>query len=259
MPPERLKGDDHGTRLAAERERFVRYRAGRDPREREQLIRLFMPLARSLARRYAKSGETLDDLVQVACVGLVEAVDQFDPEHGSAFSSFAVPTILGELRRYFRDHSWAVRVPRELQALWLRIERAEAELAAASGRTPTVRELAHRLGTDDETILAALEAGTAQSAEPLQLDGEDADEHRGAVIGRVDDGYELAEERDALAVLMAHLEPRDRRVLYLRFHEGLTQSEIGRRVGTSQMSVSRILRSSIERLRAVADAESSPS
>ena len=257
MPPERLQGDDRNTHLAVERQRFARYRARRDPRERERLVEYYMPLARSLARRYAKAGEPLDDLVQVACIGLMKAVDRFDPERGHAFSSFAVPTILGELRRYFRDHSWAVRVPRDLQELWLRIERARTELAVEIGHAPTVRELAHRLGSDDETILAALEAASAHRAEPLVPDGERAGEQGGAMAGCVDLGYELVEDRDVLAVLFSHLDARERRVLYLRFHEELTQTEIGHRIGTSQMSVSRILRSSLERLRAVADAESS--
>jgi RNA polymerase sigma-B factor len=233
----------------------MRYRAGRDPREREQLIELYMPLARSLARRYARTSEPLDDLVQIACVGLVKAVDRYDPERGHAFSSYAVPTILGELRRYFRDHSWSMRVPRQLQELTLRVERTWDELAAAGGHTPTVGELATRLDTDDETILEALEAAAAHHADRLAMDGDAADEHRSVRPGMVDPGYELAEDRDVLAVLFAELEPYERRVLYLRFHEELTQAEIGRRIGASQMSVSRILRISLERLRAVADAE----
>ena len=250
-------GDDRVTRLSAERQRFARYRVARDPRERERLIELYMPLARSLARRYARGGEPLDDLVQVACIGLVKAVDRYDPCRGHAFTSYAVPTILGELRRYFRDHAWAMRVPRELQELSLRIEKTWDELAAAGGHTPTVHELAIRLDTDDEKILAALEAAGAHYADALDRDGDAADERSTGGPGIVDPGYALTEERDALAVLLAELKPQERRVLYLRFHEGLTQSEIGRRIGTSQMSVSRILRSGLERLRAVADADDS--
>jgi RNA polymerase sigma-B factor len=256
---ERHGGDDRVARLSAERQRFARYRVARDPREREHLIELYMPLARSLASRYARAGEPLDDLVQVACIGLVKAVDRFDPGRGHAFSSYAVPTILGELRRYFRDHAWAMRVPRQLQELSLRIERTWEELAATGGHTPTIRELAIRLKTDDESILAAMEATGAHFADALILDGEAAEGRSIGGADNVDPGYALTEERDALAVLLAELDPRERSVLYLRFHEGLTQSEIGRRIGTSQMSVSRMLRSSLERLRAAADAESSAS
>jgi RNA polymerase sigma-B factor len=239
--------------------RFALYRAGGDPREREQLIELYLPLARSLARRYARPDEPLDDLMQVACLGLVKAVDRYDPDRGHAFSSYAVPTILGELRRYFRDYSWAMRMPRELQELSLRIEHAWADLAATDGHTPTVRQLADRLDSDEETILAALEAAAAHRADPLPTDGEAPDGGRIAMRrpGVVDPGYGLAEDRAVLAGLLATLEPYQRSVLYLRFHQGLTQGEIGRRIGVSQMSVSRILRGSLERLRAVADADSS--
>ena len=224
------------------------------------MIERYLPLARRLARRYATAQEPFDDLMQVACLGLVKAVDRFDPERSNAFSSYAVPTIVGEMRRYFRDHTWAVRMPRELQELALRIEDAWTELATAGGHAPTVGELAVRLDTDDETILAALEAATAQHADALASEGEEdpADDHDGEhTYAEVDPGYELADERELLAGLLATLEPRERRVVYLRFHLELTQSEIGHCVGVSQMSVSRILRSSLERLRAAADAESS--
>jgi RNA polymerase sigma-B factor len=261
VPLERLPGDDRVARLRAERLRFARYRAGRDPREREQLIEQYLPLARSLARRYASGDEPLDDLTQVACVGLVKAVDRYDPARGNAFSTYAVPTILGELRRYYRDHSWAMRMPRALQELSLRIEHAWADLAATRGHTPTVRELALRLDTDDETILAALEAAAAHRVDPLVRDGEASNGRAVAPPeqGTIDPGYGLAEDRAVLAGLLATLEPNQRSVLYLRFHEGLTQGEIGRRIGVSQMSVSRILRSSLEQLRAAADAESTAS
>ena len=197
--------------------------------------------------------------MQVACLGLLKAVDRFDPERGTAFTSYAVPTIAGELRRYYRDHTWAVRMPRELQELALRIERTWTELAATGGHAPTVRELAVRLDTDDEAILAALEAATAHHADALVSDQEppDDDQRRKHRHAEVDPGYELAENRELLAGLLATLGPHERRALYLRFHLGLTQSEIGRLVGVSQMTVSRILRSGLERLRAAADAESS--
>ena len=257
MARERLSSDDHVARVRAERSRFARYRAAGDPRERERLIELYLPLARSLARRYARGEEPFDDLMQVACLGLVKAVDRYDPARGHAFSSYAVPTILGELRRHYRDHSWAMHMPRELQELSLRIDHTWADIAATRGHTPTVRELAARLDTDDETILAALEAAAAHRAEPLASDGEsDGDHFVKNRPGAVDPGYGLVEDRAVLAGLLATLEPDQRSVLYLRFHHGLTQAEIGRRVGVSQMSVSRILRSSLEQLRAAADAES---
>ena len=223
------------------------------------MIERYLPLARRLARRYATHQTPFDDLLQVACLGLVKAVYRFDPERSNAFTSYAVPTIGGEMRRYFRDHTWAVRMPRDLQELSLHIEDAWTELAAAGGHVPTVRELAVRLDTDDETVLAALEAGTAQHADALASEGEDpADDHdaRTHRYAGVDPGYELADKRELLAGLLATLEPRERRIVYLRFHLELTQSEIGHRVGVSQMSVSRILRSSLERLRAAAAAES---
>jgi RNA polymerase sigma-B factor len=259
VTPRPRADDDQDARLRAERLRFARYRASGDPREREQLIERYLPLARRLARRYASALEPFDDLLQVACLGLLKAVDRFDPERGTAFTSYAVPTITGELRRYYRDYTWAVRMPRELQELSLRIEHAWTELAATGGHTPTVGELAARLDADDEAILAALEAATAHHADALVPDGEPADDdhrrkHRHA---EADPGYELTEDRELLAGLLATLQPHERRILYLRFHLGLTQSEIGRRVGVSQMSVSRILRSSMERLGGAAEGESS--
>jgi len=259
VTPRQSSDDLHEARLRAERLRFARHRAVGDPREREQLIERYLPLARRLAGRYARAGEPFDDLMQVACLGLVKAVDRYDPERGHAFTSYAVPTIVGELRRYFRDHTWAVRMPRELQELSLRIDKASTELTAANGHAPTVGELAVRLNTDQEAILEALDAATAQHADPLGSDAADDDErhrceHRLAVA---DPGYECAENRALLATLLAALEPHERRILYLRFHAGLTQAEIGRRIGVSQMTVSRILRGSLERLRTAGEAESS--
>jgi RNA polymerase sigma-B factor len=233
VTPLRVLDDDHDARLRAEQLPFARYRTSGDPREREQLIERHLPLARRLARRYAGAQEPVDDLMQAACRALVKAIDRFDPERCNAFTSYAVPTIVGELRRYYRDHPCVVRTPRELHELSLRIEQTWSELAAKRGHAPTVGELAVRLDTDDEAVLDALAS----------------DGH-----SRVDPGYELAENRELAAGLLASLEPHERRIVHLRFHLGLTQSEIGRRVGLSQMSVSRILRGSLERLRAAADA-----
>ena len=258
MTPRLRADENHDARLRAERLRFARYRASGDPREREKLIERYLPLARRLARRYARGQEPFDDLMQVACLGLVKAVDRYDPGRRHAFTTYAVPTIVGELRRYYRDHTWAVRMPRELQELSLRVAKAWNELAVTSGHSPTVGELAVRLDADEEAILAALEAATAQHADGLAPDWDRADDdhrrkHRHV---DVDPGYELAENRELLAGLLSTLEPHERRIVYLRFHLELTQSEIGHRVGVSQMTVSRILRSSLEWLRAAADAES---
>ena len=258
MTPQRPADDDRTARITAERLRFARCRAADDPRQRERLIELYLPLARSLARRYAKAAhEPFDDLMQVASLGLVKAVDRYDPDRGHAFTSYAVPTILGELRRHYRDHGWARRMPRELQEMSLRIDSAWAELAAAGGHTPTVRELAVRLEADDEAILAALEAGAAHYADRLDDDDDDEGHRATPRPAVVDRGFALAEDRALLAGLLATLEPREQCILYLRFHLELTQAEIGRRLGVSQMSVSRILRVSLERLGAAADGEPS--
>ena len=241
--------------LDAERAQFQRLRRHADPRQRERIIEAHLPLARHLARRYGGSDEPLEDLFQVACVGLVKAVDRYDPGRGFAFSSFALPTILGELRRHFRDHGWAVRVPRRLQELSLRADRATAVLTAEFGRAPGVAELAARLEVSEEDVLGALEVGCALRAAPLPGERDRDEDDRGGppAPGAVDDGYRQAEHRASLAPLLGTLSDAERQVLALRFGGDLTQTEIAERVGISQMQVSRLIRRSVERLQAAAD------
>ena len=236
-----------------ERMLFTRLRAHGGAERREHLFRRFLPLARSLAARYRGSGEPLDDLEQVASIGLLNAIDRYEPERGAAFSSFAVPTILGELRRHFRDRTWALHVPRRLQELGGQIERVRDELTSSLGRQPTVHELADRLQTDAETILQALELNVARAAVPLAGPPGLGDTETYAVPGAVDGGYERAEDRAVLAPLLARLSARDAEIVLLRFREDLTQDEIARRVGVSQMHVSRVLHRSVAQLRDAAD------
>jgi RNA polymerase sigma-B factor len=231
-------------------------RAAGDPGAREALIERFLPLARSIARRYESSGEPLEDLVQVASLALVKAVDRYDPSRGNAFSSFAVPTIAGELKRHFRDRTWTVRPPRDLQELTIKVERVTTELWQRNDRAPTVADLAAELGLDEEHILEALHARTARGR--LSLDaptgGDDGERPAlGDVLGSVDGGYDQAESRTLLDRLLATVSARDREVIRLRFEEDLTQAEIGERLGVSQMQVSRIVRQTLAQLRHVAD------
>jgi RNA polymerase sigma-B factor len=236
------------TRRNEERILFSRLRAGGDPADREHAVRRYLPLARSLAHRYRYSGEPTEDLEQVASVGLLNAIDRFDPERGVAFSSFAVPTILGELRRYFRDRTWSLRAPRELQELTVRIEAARDELTSSLGRQPTIAELSERLGVSQERILQALELVLAFHTVPLDGRGP-SDEEAPETPGPIDDGYARAEDRAVLAPLLGTLSARDAEIVLLRFREDLTQDDIARLVGVSQMQVSRVLSRSLSRLR----------
>ncbi len=234
---------------------FARARAG-DAWARERLAERYLPLARRLARRYQRSEEPLEDLVQVASLGLLKAIDRFDTSRDVAFSSFAVPTILGELKRHFRDRTWSVRVPRDLQELALRVDRAVAELSLGKRRAPTVAELAAALDVDEEQVLEALRAAGAYHAGSLDAPrpgggGVDTPgESLADVLGEEEDGFRRAEERATLAPLLAHVSSRERLVLTLRFGEDLTQAEIGERIGVSQMQVSRLIRQALIRLRA---------
>jgi RNA polymerase sigma-B factor len=240
-------------RARTDRLLFARRAAG-DPRAREELIERFMPLARTLARRYERASEPLDDLVQVAAMGLVKAVDRYEPGRGCAFSSYAVPTIVGELKRHFRDRTWTVRPPRALQELTLRVDRARSRLSQELERAPTVSELAAATGSSDEDVMEALQASTARAALSFsQAGGRDGDSELQDTIGRSDDGYAQAETRAMLDALLSGLTPRARTVLRLRFEEDLTQAEIGALLGVSQMQVSRIIRQALSRLRHVAD------
>lgn len=229
-----------------------RARAG-DRGAREGLVERYLPLARMLARRYARSSEPLEDLEQVAYLGLVGAVDRFDTRRGTAFSSFAVPTILGELRRHFRDRTWAVRVPRKVRETAMAAERAAEGLGAQLGRTPSADEVAAAIGASAEQVLEAREAALAYRCESLDRPAREGDEEGtltlGDRLGGPDEALCHAEEEIFLEQLSAVLSTRDREVLRLRLQEDLLQREIAERVGLSQMHVSRILREGVRRLR----------
>jgi RNA polymerase sigma-B factor len=244
-----------GPRAQVERALFARYRATGDPRDRDAIVERFLPLARQLARRYERADEPFDDLLQVAALGLVKAVDRFDSERDVAFSSFAVPTILGELKRHFRDRTWSVRVPRDLQELALKVDRAVGEFRREAHRQPAVSEIAGRLGVSDEAVLEAMQASSAYRAASLDAPRAGQDEGTetvGEAYGCEETGFGLAEDRATLERLMRAIAPRDREILRLRFEHDFTQAEIGERVGVSQMQVSRILRQAVARLRAAA-------
>ena len=228
-------------------------------RTRAAMVEEYMPLARSLARRYERSSEPLDDLVQVAALGLVKAVDRFDPTRGVAFASFAVPTILGELRRYFRDCCWDVHVPRGTQENVLAIEAAQRRFMVDHSRTPSVGELAEYLELDTERVLEALQAAQAYGAISLDAprssaSGEDAGTYAES-LGDLDERFELVDGAASIASALKHIPERERVVLALRFGEDLTQSEIAERIGVSQMHVSRLLRRALEQLRILVRAE----
>jgi RNA polymerase sigma-B factor len=234
-----------------------RYAHTRDPELREQLVRRYLPLARYAASQYARGPEPYDDLLQVACLGLLKAIDRFDPERQSAFSSYALPTMSGELRRHFRDRGWAVRPPRDLLEQALHVERTAGELQRRLGRSPTVAEIGAETSLDDEAVLDAREALTARTFTSLSTPNGDDDGEESILdrrFGTVDGGYETAEQRATLAPLLARLPHRERRILRLRFEHDLTQGEIGELVGLSQMHVSRVIRSSLEHLRSLAEA-----
>jgi RNA polymerase sigma-B factor len=234
------------------------YACDRNPHVRAQLVERYLPLARYAASRYARGPEPFDDLLQIASLGLLKAIDRFDPSRGAAFSSYALPTMSGELRRHFRDRGWAVRPPRELQEQALVVEHAIEALSRDLGRAPTVSEIAERAGFDEETVLEAREALTARHATSLSapVGGEERDDRLEDHLGDADDGFARAEERATLSHLTRALTRREREVIRLRFEEDLTQEQIGRAVGLSQMQVSRIIRAAIDKLRlAAAEAE----
>lgn len=233
---------------AGTRQRFVEFARSRDERLRNQLVEEHLGLAHQLARRFSNRGETYDDLVQVASLALVKAVDRFDPERGVEFSTFATRTVLGELKRHFRDKGWAIRAPRRIQGLYLELGPVIESQTHELGRPPTVAEMAAITGASEEAVLEALEAG--QSYRTASIDA--PDRHHGTIanrLGEVDAGFTGTEDRIMLAISLADLSERDRTILNLRFVEGLTQSEIATRVGISQMHVSRLIAASLARLR----------
>ncbi|HEY8002264.1 MAG: SigB/SigF/SigG family RNA polymerase sigma factor [Vicinamibacteria bacterium] len=260
-PGERPPPGGPSDALAAE-ERLLRdYAATRDENAREELVRRFLPFARSLAMRYSGGVEPSDDLFQVASLGLVAALERYDPERGVPFAAFAGPTILGELRRHFRDRVWTLRVPRGLQESIRAVEDAIAKLSHELERSPTVTEIADLLEVDQSEVLEALEAGAARRIVSLDRPtsaSEPGDETPMAErIGGDDPGYELVEDRAAIDASSDVLDETEREILRLRFAEDLTQSKIAERVGYSQMHVSRILRRALGKLREAAAVEGS--
>jgi RNA polymerase sigma-B factor len=220
-------------------------------------VERFLPLARQLARRYQRVNEPMDDLVQVASMGLVKAVDRFDLDRGVAFSSYAVPTILGELKRYFRDAGWAVHVPRGVQERAMQVDRAVKELSVNLGRSPAVDEVAEQIGASVEEVLEAMEAGLAYEAVSLDAHRAGADGEGNTFadsLGEEDDRFEIVEYGATIAPTLNALPKRDQLVLHLRFAEDMTQSQIAERIGVSQMQVSRLIRRALTRLRTVAEA-----
>ena len=236
-------------------ELFAQWREEGSPSAREVLIERHLPLARSLAGRYRYTSQPLEDLEQVASLALVKAVDGFDPALGTAFAGYAVPTILGELKRHLRDASWAVHVPRALKERVLIVERAERSLAARLGRAPTATQLAAEAGLNTEQVLEALAARVAHEALPLEPSDASSTPSaepppRDAALATTDDFRDTVEDRLLVSSVLARLPERERTILRLRFTDGLTQTEIAERVGLSQMYISRLLRATLERLRA---------
>jgi RNA polymerase sigma-B factor len=250
--PKRRPGG--GTR--EDRRLLIRFHEEGDPSAREELVERFLPLARQLARRYQRQNEPLDDLMQVASMGLVKAIDRLDPSRGTAFSTYAVPTILGELKRYFRDSGWAVHVPRGMQERVMKLDQASQDLHRKLGRSPSATELAEELGLTSEDILEAMEAASAYDAISLEEHRSESSDPQEPTyadsLGTEEERYELVEYGATIAPTMKALSERERLILHLRFVEDLTQSEIADRIGVSQMHVSRLIRRALARLRAVA-------
>ena len=262
VPAESTRWSDRDRQREAELLALVAELPEDDPRRvaaRDEIVTMHLPLASFLARRFRDRGESLDDLTQVATVGLIKAVDRFEPDRGVQFSTFATPTMVGEIKRHFRDKGWAIRVPRRLQELRLSISRATAELSQSTGRSPTVAELAAHLEVTDEDILEGMES--AQAYATLSLDAASADgTEEGATLvetlGEDDPGLGEVEARQTLDPLLAGLPPRERAIIHMRFYENMTQSQIAERVGVSQMHVSRLLAKSLAQMRTeLVDAE----
>ena len=221
------------------------------PRVRDQLVEMHLPLVEYLARRFRNRGEPLDDLVQVATIGLIKSVDRFDLGRGVEFSTYATPTIVGEIKRHFRDKGWAIRVPRRLQELKLLITKATSELSQRQGRSPTVGELATHLGMSEEDVLEGLGSANAYSAVSLDApdSGDDDSPAMADSLGVVDESLEGVEYRESLKPLLEKLPAREKKILLLRFFGNMTQSQIATELGISQMHVSRLLARTLAQLR----------
>ncbi|HXR23117.1 MAG TPA: SigB/SigF/SigG family RNA polymerase sigma factor [Acidimicrobiales bacterium] len=237
------------------REQFIAFAHQREAPLRDELVAAHLGLAEYLARRFANRGEPLEDLVQVASLGLIKAVDRFDPERGVEFSTYATHTIVGELKRHFRDKGWAIRAPRRMQELYLQLGKVVGTLSQELGHSPTIAELAAEVEVSEEEVLEALEAGQAYRSASLDAPvGNEEGETLGAHLGEEDLSLADVESRATLSPLLAQLPPRERLILHLRFFEGLTQSEIATRLNISQMHVSRLLARSVSELRNAAEA-----
>jgi len=229
-----------------------RYHEDGDLQAREQLIEQYMSLVRSLARRYSYRGEQLEDLVQIGAIGLIKAIDRFDLERGVELTTYATPNIIGEIKRHFRDKGWSVRVPRGLQELNVQLSRLVEQLTVQYSRSPTIPELAKAAGVEEEEVLEALESGRAYTSLSLSVGGgggDDDDLDPLESLGTEEHQYEVSEDRAVLAPGFKVLDERERKILQLRFFEGLTQSQIAQQVGISQMHVSRLIRRSLEKIR----------
>ncbi|MDX6632337.1 MAG: polymerase sigma-B factor [Solirubrobacterales bacterium] len=255
MPPEvsgtSLPGPNE--RLSDDEGLLRRFQANGDPAARQELVERYLPLVNRLAGRYRRGPEPIEDLVQVASVGLVKAIDRFDPDRGIPLASFAVPTILGELKRHFRDHGWSIHLPRDLQERILKVERTVDELSKDLGRSPSVAEIGERMGLTEEEVLEAMDAAGAAATLSLEATSAGASEEGGAIADRVgeeDPSFEVVEYGAAISDTIKSLSERDRLVLHLRFVDDLTQSQIAEEIGVSQMHVSRIIRRAVDRLRA---------
>jgi RNA polymerase sigma-B factor len=255
--PRRRKPCDRAQARETERQLLLRYHREGDLAAREELVERFLPLARDLALRYAYTDEPFDDLLQVASLGLIKAIDRFEPGRGTKFTSYAAPTILGELKRYFRDKGWSLHVPRDLQERTLAVSRETEALSKQLGRSPMVREVAAGLGCSVEEVLEAQEAAASYEAASLDAPAARDDEESAALVdllGTEDSAYELVEDRHAIASTWQALPDVERKVLELRFTHDLTQREIGEQIGYSQMHVSRLLRRALNRLETAAAA-----
>ncbi|HZQ04798.1 MAG TPA: SigB/SigF/SigG family RNA polymerase sigma factor, partial [Gaiellaceae bacterium] len=229
-----------------------RYHEQGDLQAREQLIEQYMSLVRSLARRYAYRGEQFDDLVQIGAIGLIKAIDRFDVNRGVELTTYATPNIIGEIKRHFRDRSWAVRVPRGLQELNVQLSKLVEQLTVQLARSPTIPELAQAAGVEEEAVLEALESGRAYTSLSLSVGGgggDDDDLDPLESLGSEEHQYEVSEDRAVLEPGFRVLDERERRILHLRFFDGLTQSQIAQQIGISQMHVSRLIRRSLEKIR----------
>ena len=236
---------------ASDKALLRRYHEQGDLAAREQLIEQYLSLVRSLARRYAYRGEQLDDLVQIGCIGLIKAIDRFDIDRGVELTTYATPNIIGEIKRHFRDKGWAVRVPRGLQELNVQLSKIVEDQTVQLGRSPTIPELAKAAGVEEELVLEALESGRAYTSLSLSAGGSDEDGELDPLesLGTEEHQYSVSEDRAVLAPGFRVLDERERRILHLRFFDGLTQSQIAQHVGISQMHVSRLIRRALEKIR----------